>query len=427
LSRERGLLVVLAGPSGAGKTTLSHHLVDRFPRALFSVSVTTRSPRGDERSGVDYLFVSEEEFRSKLEEDFFLEHAEVHGHLYGTSRKWVTDKLDEGRSVVLDIDVQGALQVRESFPSSVLIFVLPPDPEMLQRRLKERNTDDPETVRRRMAAAAWETSWIGHFDYFVSNDDLSVSKRAVESIFQSESSRIDRIPFPEEAARLLAEELRGLAGWRGRRVIVASGPTREPIDAVRFISNRSSGLMGRCLAQAFRDAGATVVCVTGPACVAPPSGTEVVHVENAMEMLEALRKRIMAADLLVMAAAVADFRPASRTEGKISRSGHLSLEMEATPDILETLKEEYPGHCPVLAFALEMGPGGRERAVTKLRRKGADAIFLNPGNIRGSGMESPTNRGELIFADGSSARVPPASKRYIAQLLAAAMGRYLLD
>jgi guanylate kinase len=427
LSRSPGLLYVLAGPSGAGKTTLAHHLVYTFADAVFSVSATTRSPRGSERDGVDYLFLDRREFQDRVEDGFFLEHAEVHGHLYGTGRQWVMDEMVAGRSVILDIDVQGALQVKKSFPSSVLIFILPPDPGVLRNRLSSRNTDDPQVVERRMAAAVRETGWIGSFDYFIRNDDLDRSRIQVESIFRGEGLRLDNMAFPGEALKLAHESFRGLDHWRGRAVVVTSGPTREPIDRVRFVSNRSSGLMGKSLAQAFHDSGASVLHVTGPVCGPGPAGVETVRVETAQEMLEVLLKRLPGADLLVMAAAVADFRPAAFVEGKIERSGTLDLELVPTPDILGTLSGMVPDMCPVLAFALEFGPGGRERAQTKLEKKGAAAIFLNPGDAPGSGMESDANQGELLFSDGRSIEVRQASKRYIAQLLAAAMGRYLKE
>ncbi|MFO8183400.1 MAG: guanylate kinase [Candidatus Aegiribacteria sp.] len=424
-SSSTGKLFVLAGPSGAGKTTLAHHLVDTFEEAVFSVSATTRCSRGSERNGVDYFFMTEEEFRAELAAGHFLEHAEVHGHLYGTRRQWVADQLHAGRSVILDIDVQGALQVKEAFPWSVLIFILPPDPEVLAGRLKTRNTDDPETVASRMAAAARETGWIGSFDYFVRNDELETSMKRVESIYSSRLLELDGMAFPPEAMKLSPERFRGLEFWKGRRVIVTSGPTREPVDDVRFLSNRSSGLMGRSLAQAFRDAGADVLCVSGPACFPPPPGVETVMVGSADEMLLALDGRIGKAELLVMAAAVADFAPSSRFPGKMERNAPLDLKLNPTPDILGTLRGTSPGMCPVLAFALEFGPGGRERAMRKLKRKGAAAIFLNPGDREGYGMEGPANLGELLFADGSSLSVEPASKRYIAHILAAAMGEYL--
>lgn len=423
-SGRYGQLFVLAGPSGTGKTTLSHHLVDTFEDAVFSVSATTRPARGSERNGVDYLFLSGDDFRRRQEEGYFLEHAEVHGHMYGTCRDWVMEQLGSGSSVVLDIDVQGALQVRRAFPSAVLIYILPPDPETLRARLESRSTDDSAVVDRRMAAAAWETGWIGYFDYYVLNDDLETSRLQVESIYRAQAIRLGNMAFPEEAIMLSPGSFEGLDSWKGRRVVVTSGPTREPIDGVRFVSNRSSGLMGRCLAEAFRDGGADVMFITGPSCHPPPCGVGTRTVETAGQMLEALLQETSGADLLVMAAAVSDFRPPAVLDGKLERAGGLRLHLEPTPDIIETLQDRVPGMCPVLAFALEFGKDGRERALRKMERKGVDAVFLNPGDVQGSGMESGTNQGELLFRDGTSLMVESASKRYVAMLLAAAMGRW---
>ena len=424
MSSVAGQLIVLAGPSGAGKTTLAHHLVETFSSAVFSVSTTTRPLRGSETDGVDYFFTDREDFRERLERGYFLEHAEVHGHLYGTSREWVKKELSRGSSVILDIDVQGALQVKEAFPASVLIFILTPSPDILASRLVSRNTDNPDVVRRRMEAAVWETGWIGSFDYYICNASLEDSLMQVESIFRGEKLKLFNSVFPSEVRDFAPDSFSGLEHWRGKKVIVTSGPTREPIDRVRFISNKSSGLMGCSMAEAFRDSGAEVLFVTGPACIADPSGLDKVFVETAEEMLDVLIGEVEKADLLVMTAAVSDFRPSSFRDGKIERSGSVRLELEATPDILEELHRTCDDMCPVMAFALEFGSDGEKRALQKMKRKGATAIFYNPGDLDGAGMEASSNQGKLIFIDGSSEEVKRFSKRYIAELLVAAMGRY---
>jgi phosphopantothenoylcysteine decarboxylase / phosphopantothenate---cysteine ligase len=150
-------------------------------------------------------------------------------------------------------------------------------------------------------------------------------------------------------------------------------------------------------------------------------------VESALDLLAELRRVIGCADLLVMAAAVSDMRPARVVPGKIQRGERLTLEMEPVPDLLAALASS-PGDgppCPVLAFALEYGDEGMERAKEKMRRKGASAIFMNRGDQPGAGMESLGNRGALLFDDGSCLEIPPASKRFISEQIAAAMGRYL--
>ncbi len=426
MNSSPGQLIVLAGPSGAGKTTLAHHLIDKFEFAAFSVSTTTRPLRGSEVEGLDYFFVSREEFLEMIENGHFLEYAEVHGHLYGTSRDWVRRELTRGGSVILDIDVQGALQIKEAFPASILIFILTPSPDVLSSRLSSRNTDDPDVVLRRMETAAWEISWIGSFDYYICNSRLEDSLQQVESILRGERLKMVNTSFPSEVRAFYPDRFTGLEHWHGRRVIVTSGPTREALDRVRFISNRSSGLMGCSMAMAFRDAGADVLFVSGPACISRPSGVDTVPVETAQEMLDVLVSEVEKADLLVMAAAVSDFRPVAFHDGKTERSGTLRIELEATPDILSELERTIDSMCPVMAFALEFGPDGENRAIGKMKSKGAAAIFCNPGDAPGVGMEASSNQGKLFFSDGSYIEVKRSSKRYIAELLTAAMGRYFM-
>ncbi len=419
-------MIVLAGPSGAGKTTLAHHLVERFDFTTFSVSTTTRTLRGSEVEGADYFFVSREEFQRMIEKGYFLEYAEVHGHLYGTSRELVAKEISRGRTVILDIDVQGALQIKEAFPASILIFILPPSPGVLSGRLSSRNTDDPDVVQKRMEMAAWEISWIGSFDYYLCNSRLDDSLLNVESILRGERLKTVNTSFPQEVIAFTPDRFAGLEHWHGRRVIVTSGPTREALDRVRFISNRSSGQMGCSMAMAFRDAGADVLFISGPACISRPAGVNTLPVETAEEMLGILVSEVEKADLLVMAAAVSDFRPSAFHDGKIERSGTVRIELEATPDILSELDRTIDRMCPVMAFSLEFEPDGEKRALGKMKRKGATAIFYNPGDVEGTGMEASSNQGKLFFNDGSYVEVKRSSKRYIAELLTAAMGRYLM-
>ncbi len=411
--------MVLAGPSGAGKTTLARRLVESFPEAGFSVSCTTRPPRGGEKDGVDYRFVSDAEFDGMVSEGCFLEWARVHGNRYGTSADWVRNRLASGGSVILDIDVQGAMQVKGRIPSAVLVFVLPPDGDELRRRLAGRGTDSGEEIDRRLSAAADEVAFMGVFDYFVENGDPDAAGRDIRAIYRAEKMRLSSAPWPSPALGYHSGLFGGLSAWRGRRVVVCSGPTREGIDGVRFISNRSSGLMGISMVHAFLDAGGDVVLISGPCRYdSPPGSVETRRVETAGEMLRELRACTPGADLLVMAAAVSDFRPATIHPGKVPRGGGLTLELEPTPDLLESLGRT----CPVLSFSLEFGPDGRERALEKLRRKGAFAAFLNRGDVPGEGMESETNRGELLFRDGSFVPVPPGSKRFVAMVLASILG-----
>ena len=167
-----GVLVVLAAPSGAGKTTIARALVEREEDFVFSVSATTREPRGGEKEGEDYLFVSGPEFREMVARGEFVEWAEVHGELYGTPRKSLSLERSLGRNVVLDIDVQGARQIREAVPEALLLFILPPSVEVLFGRLIGRGSEGEEAIRRRLNTALEELEGTEGFDFIVINDDL---------------------------------------------------------------------------------------------------------------------------------------------------------------------------------------------------------------------------------------------------------------
>ena len=421
-----GILVVVAGPSGAGKTTLVKHLVDRFSNSVFSVSVTTRSPRGGEEDGIDYFFVNEHEFDSRIAEGYFLEHADVHGYRYGTSRIWVEDQLSMGKSVILEIDVNGAMQISESIPGSVLIFVAPPNPNMLELRLSSRNTDTKGVINSRLSVASEEIRWLGAFDYFICNDNLSDSKSVIEQVFITELMKLGRRILPVQARQYEPDLFHGLDFWNGKKVIVTAGPTREFIDDIRFISNRSSGRMGYDLALTFRDIGSQVILISGPVPgILAPAGIDLMQVISAGDLRVLLENNIENADLLVMAAAVADFRPQKCRTGKISRqTGGIDLRLDSVPDILAGLQ---PIECPVLAFALEFGESYEQKALEKMKKKGADAVFVNRGDIKGRGMETPGNTGVILFRNGNKSEVPTGSKRFVAEVIAAQMGRYLSD
>ncbi len=421
-----GMLFVLAGPSGAGKTTLAHSLVDKLDGVHFSVSTTTRPARGEEVNGKDYFFVSKDEFQQRIEKSYFLEWADVHGNKYGTESSWVRQQMVKGRSVILDIDVQGAVQIKEKMPSAVLIFVLPASNDLLRKRLEQRNTDSGKTVEKRMKAAAGEVSFMGVFDYFICNNILAQAKIDIESIYLAEKMKIQNIGWPDQALDYHSGYMDGLSFWAGKRIVVSSGPTREKIDDVRFVSNRSSGLMGVSLAEAFLSAGADVVLVSGPAFnMKPPGPVRLVKVESAEDMLLSLQKEIKDADLLVMAAAVSDFAPVSSVTGKIKRQGNrLNLDLEPTVDITASLNSS----CNVLSFALEYGDDAVENARLKMKRKKSSFIFLNRGDKPGIGMETACNSGMLLFASGSEdIEIPLGSKKFVAFGITAALGREILN
>ena len=178
----KGKLFVFAAPSGAGKTTLVHAVVTKHPELRFSISYTTRKPRRNEANGVDYLFVDETEFMRLRDEGELLEYAEVFDHFYATSRSQVEMHLADNRNVILEIDWQGARQVRESMPECVSIFILPPSIEELERRLRDRRTDSHEVIERRLRDALSDMSHWDEFDYVIINDDLDQAVADLEAV-----------------------------------------------------------------------------------------------------------------------------------------------------------------------------------------------------------------------------------------------------
>lgn len=181
-----GFPVVVAAPSGTGKTTVCRQVVSRDPKIEFSVSHTTRTRREGERDGVDYHFVDQAEFMREAESDGFLEWAVYNDRRYGTSWRAIEAPLAEGRDVLLEIEVQGARQVRERRPDARFLFLLPPSFEMLRARLTGRGTDTPEQVERRLELARRELEAVGDFDYAVVNDDLEACVRDVLAILEAE-------------------------------------------------------------------------------------------------------------------------------------------------------------------------------------------------------------------------------------------------
>ena len=188
-SAEQGTLYVISAPSGAGKTSLVAAMLEQDSRLGVSVSHTTRPMREGEQDGVNYHFVSRENFEAMIARGDFLEHADVFGNYYGTSQVWVRDTLAKGEDVILEIDWQGAAQVRRLMPECVSIFIVPPSPEVLRERLTGRGTDEPEVVERRLKEAREECSHAGEFDYLVVNDDFAEALADLLAIVRSERLR----------------------------------------------------------------------------------------------------------------------------------------------------------------------------------------------------------------------------------------------
>jgi guanylate kinase len=199
--------VVLSAPSGAGKTTIAKALVEHVPDVVFSVSATTRPAREHEVDGVDYHFVSEGDFRSMMEADELVEWAEVHGYLYGTSRKAVQTALDDRKFLILDVDVQGAKQMREHVPDAVLVFVLPPSASALVERLRDRGTEGEDTLVRRIKNARGELEKAEEFDYVVVNDDLERAIDDVRGIVLAEGRRRVRAIDLSNGIRQLQDQI----------------------------------------------------------------------------------------------------------------------------------------------------------------------------------------------------------------------------
>lgn len=192
-NKGRGLLIVISGPSGAGKGTICKSFLERNPEVAISVSATTRSPRKGEVEGVNYYFMSKEQFKEKIEDNDFLEYAEVYDNFYGTPKSNVEELLESGRDVILEIDIQGALKVKENTEEGVFIFILPPSMEELKARIIKRGSETPESLMKRFKSAYKEINFISRYNYAVVNDEVETAVEKLEAIISAEKCRVDRI------------------------------------------------------------------------------------------------------------------------------------------------------------------------------------------------------------------------------------------
>lgn len=193
LSNGKGLLIVVSAPSGAGKTSLCHELTRISPKFRHSVSYTTRPPRNGEVNGEDYWFVSTETFEAMVAAGEFAEWARVHQNLYGTAHRTLEAMRSEGIDVILDIDTQGAMQLRKTFSDAIFIFILPPSMEVLETRLRNRRSDREDEIRIRMARAREEITAFTSYDYIVVNEEFSTALRELQSIVTAEKCRVTSI------------------------------------------------------------------------------------------------------------------------------------------------------------------------------------------------------------------------------------------
>jgi len=193
---QKGILLVVSGPAGSGKGTIVGHVLQQDPNFVYSVSATTRAPRVMEQDGVQYYFITKEEFESRIKQDEMLEYAEYCGNYYGTPKKEILRQLELGHHVILEIEVQGALRVKELMPQALLVMVLPPDYATLEARLRGRGTNTEEDIQNRLKTSRWELSHLDQYDYVIPNEtgkSEQAAQRLIE-IVKSEAHRTSRNP-----------------------------------------------------------------------------------------------------------------------------------------------------------------------------------------------------------------------------------------
>ena len=211
-TKEKGNLIVISGPSGAGKGTIIKELFNKYDGMWLSISMTSREIRSNDIPGETYFFVSREEFENRIENGVFLEYAEYNGNYYGTPRDKISEKLNQGLDVILEIEIQGALKVKELVPDAICIFILPPSMDELRKRLVNRGTDSIDKIINRFKTAYQEINEVTKYNYVVINDEVDKAVEKVHSILLSERCRVDRIEdiylnnMEEEIHELLVEK-----------------------------------------------------------------------------------------------------------------------------------------------------------------------------------------------------------------------------
>ncbi|MBV4426776.1 guanylate kinase [Clostridium tyrobutyricum] len=190
--KKKGLLIVVSGPSGAGKGTVCSALLKKNDFWM-SISATTRQPRAGEQDGVNYYFLTKKDFESKIKNEDFLEYAEVYGNYYGTPKQYALEAIGQGKDVILEIDIQGALKVKESYPQGVFVFILPPSMKELKHRIISRGSETPESLMTRFKSAYKEINYVSKYNYAVINDTVENAVETIQSIIIAERCRVDRV------------------------------------------------------------------------------------------------------------------------------------------------------------------------------------------------------------------------------------------
>ena len=207
---RKGILVVVSGFSGVGKGTLMRTLTEKYGYYALSISATTRPPREGEEDGREYFFKTKEEFEKLIEENRLIEYACYCDNYYGTPRDYVEDQMEQGRDVILEIEIQGALKIKEQYPDALLLFVMPPDAETLVTRLRGRGTESDEVIRQRLKRAAEESAGVEEYEYMIINDDLDQSVEEVHRLIDSQHNKINRnLDFVDQIRKELSICVKG--------------------------------------------------------------------------------------------------------------------------------------------------------------------------------------------------------------------------